>query len=84
MHSNASDDREDGPLIHPSPGRAVLAVGVSVLVIMLVWMIKGAGALALIMIPVLAVYVLNVYLGGGLNDSPISGIDRIRTWWVQR
>ena len=84
MQQNASHDRDDGPVIERNPGRAVLAVGVSVVLVALVWTLKGWGWLALILMPVMAVYVLNVYLGGGLNEAPVTGIGRIRTWWAHR
>lgn len=67
-----------------SPVRALLAVGVSVALIGLLWTVRGAGPLSLILIPLMAIYVVNVYLGGGLNDSPLAGIDRIRREWAQR
>lgn len=63
-----------------NPGRALLAVGVSVALIVLLWTLRGTGPIALILLPPLALYVANVYLGGGLNESPIGGIERIRRW----
>jgi hypothetical protein len=84
MQDNASDDRDDGPVIERNPGRAVLAVGISVVLLALVATLKHWGWLALLLLPIMAVYVLNVYLGGGLNEAPITGIGRIRTWWAQR
>lgn len=67
-----------------SPGRALLAVGVSVLLVGLLWTVRGAGPFSLVLIPLMAIYIVNVYLGGGLNDSPLAGIDRIRRLWAQR
>lgn len=61
-----------------SPTRALIAVGVSVALLVLVWSIRAAGAWTLLLVPVLALYVVNVYYGGGLNDSPIDGIQRFR------
>ena len=69
---DAPDDDERSPL------KALAAVGTAILLIVLCWQFK-IGAWALLLLPVMAVYVANVYLGGGLNDPPIDGIRRIRT-----
>ncbi len=94
MHDNRSSHPADpatsaatgrsGATPEGHPGRALLAVGVSVALIGLLWTVRGAGPLALILLPILALYVANVHLGGGLNESPLSGIDRIRQWRSRR
>ncbi len=67
-----------------SPGRALLAAGVGVVLVGLLWTVRGVGPLSLILIPLTAIHIANVYLGGGLNDSPLAGIDRIRHLRAQR
>ncbi len=61
-----------------SPTRALIAVGVGVVLLVLVWSVRAAGAWSLLLVPILALYVVNVYYGGGLNDSPLDGIQRYR------
>jgi hypothetical protein len=89
VQDNRHGDREPGQeSVHQSgpqrsPGRAMVAAGAGA-VLLVLWTLRGAGAIALIVLPVLVLYVANVYLGGGLNQSPLAGIDRIRQWRSQR
>lgn len=45
---------------------------------------RSPGRAVLTLLPVVALHVGTVHLGGGLDDPPLSGIGRIRTWWAQR
>jgi hypothetical protein len=68
----------DAPHDEPRyPLKALAAMGSAILLIVVFWQFK-VGAWALLFLPVMALYVANVYLGGGLNDPPLDGIRRIR------
>lgn len=54
----------------------LIAVIVSVVLVVLAWM--SAGPWALILIPLLGTYVANVFLGGGLDDSPLDVFSRLK------
>ena len=65
------------PNCWPTSARPAAAIAAAVLLITLTWSFR-IGAWALLLIPVMALYVVNVHLGGGLNDSPLDGIARLR------
>lgn len=67
-------DRTVAPLDNISS--PIGAVVLSIIMMVLGWIWWGPAVL--ILLPVLAMYISNVMLGGGLNDSPLDFIDRWR------
>lgn len=67
-------DRAVAPLDNMSS--PIGAVVLSIVIMILGWIWWGPGVL--ILLPLLAIYIGNVMLGGGLNDSPLDFIDRWR------
>lgn len=50
-----------------APGRALLAAALAVLAVILAWQFRF-GPWAMVLIPVFAMWVANVHLGGGWNE----------------
>lgn len=61
----------------PTGHRTLLAVVLSVVFVAVAWATRFGGW-SLLFVPLLALWVVNVHLGGRLNDSPLDAVGRVR------
>jgi cell division protein FtsW (lipid II flippase) len=62
----------------PQPATALAALAISIVILVMAGLWWGLWVLVLL--PVLAAYVVNVALGGRLNDSPLDVVTRWERW----
>jgi hypothetical protein len=60
-----------------TPARAFIAACLSVLIIVVLW-VAVVGPWVLLLTPLLVIYVIGAYFGGGLNDSTLKSYWRLR------
>jgi hypothetical protein len=66
------------------PGKALIAAGAGLFLIVYLWAYRGAGGWALVLAPIFIISTVGAYYGAGLNDSFSASWDRVCELWIKR